>query len=292
MALAHSLGLSPVLKIDFVDPKERGDVLANSKYAPHNPQAFFGDYKALLLQNARLAQQSGAGILLIGTELGGLITGEPRFRPYFVDMIDSVRKLYGGKLTLATQVSTHVDGYDSPNGPGCIDRKTGRNWCMSTDEASFVTFWDKLDYVGIDAYANLTSASHPTVDQLRAAWHHDKDGRDFLGKVEAIARKGGKPLLITEMGAASVDGAQECMGCWGTGTPVNNEIQARIYEASIDAICEDATAMNLAGILLWSVDAFPDTQAKQAPNGIDPTGFTFQGKPAEQFVRAAFRSPP
>ncbi len=287
--LAQSLGLKTELKLHFLDPKNRGDVLAGSHYEPKDPDAFFASYKKTVLQNAALAERLHVDIFVFATEMGGLITGNPEFRPYFVDLIDSIRKVYGGKLTIATQVSTHVDGYGSPNGPRCLDRNDGRNWCLSSDEASFVTFWDKLDFIGIDPYANFTDKPDPTYDELVSAYHHDIDGRDFLGKVEGIVRRAGnRPLLISEVGAPSVKGAQSCSGCWGSTGPADPAIQARIYRAMLDTFCRESKSLNLAGLVLWSVDAFPDERAKRDPRGVDPLGFTFERKPAEDVVRAAF----
>lgn len=287
--VAQSLGLKTELKLHVLDPRHNGDVLAGSHYDPTDQQAFFDSYRKTVLQNAVLAQRLHVDLFVFATEMGGLITGNPKFRPYFVDLIDSIRKVYSGKLSIATQVSTHVEGFGSPNGPRCIDRKDGRNWCLSSDEASFVTFWDKLDYVGIDPYVNFTSKPNPTYDDLVWGYHHDVDGRDFLGKVEAIVhRAGDRPLLISEVGAASVKGAQNCTGCWETTGPADPGLQALIYRAMLDTLCRESKSLNLAGLVLWSVDAFPDERAKKDPRGVDPVGFTFEHKPAEDVVRKAF----
>lgn len=289
VTLAHSLGLRTELKLHFLDPRNHGDVLAGSHYSPSDPGAFFDSYRRTVLQNAALAQRLHVDIFVFATELGGLITGNPKFRPYFVDLVDSIRKVYFGKLSIATQISTHVEGFGSPNGPRCIDRKDGRNWCLSSDEASFVTFWDKLDYIGIDPYANLSNKDDPTYEDLVAAYHHDLDGRDFLGKLEGIVhRAGDRPLLISEVGAPSVKGAQRCTGCWENIGPADPGIQALIYRAMLDAFCRESNSLHLAGLVLWSIDAFPDERAKQDPRGVDPVGFTFVHKPAEDVVRAAF----
>lgn len=286
---AQSLGLKTELKLHFLDPKNRGDVLAGSHYEPADPAVFFDSYRKTVLQNAVLAQRLHVDIFVFATELGGLITGNPKFRPYFVDLIDGIRKVYSGKLSIATQISTHVEGFGSPNGPRCIDRRDGRNWCLSSDEASFVTFWDRLDYTGIDPYVNFTSKANPTYDELVAAYHQDIDGRDFLGKVEAIVhRAGDHPLLISEVGAPSVRGAQRCTGCWDNSGPPDPAMQALIYRAMLDTFCRESKSLHLAGLVLWSVDAFPDERARQDPRGVDPVGFTFERKPAEDVVRAAF----
>src|SRR2546430_13566284 len=66
----------------------------------------------------------------------------PQYRSYWVDIIDSVRAVYHGTVTYAA----------------------------ATDEAINVSFWDKVDEIGINAYPPLTTSLDPSVDQLVAAW--------------------------------------------------------------------------------------------------------------------------
>lgn len=134
-ANAHALGLSVMLKpmLTGLDGTNQGEL------RPSNPAAFFASYKAELLDFARVAEQSGVESLSIGNELSKL--SGPEYRSYWVDLIDSLRTVYHGDLTYAA----------------------------ATDEAINVSFWDKLDVIGINAYPPLTTQLDPSVDEMIAA---------------------------------------------------------------------------------------------------------------------------
>ena len=75
----------------------------------------------------------------IGTEQGSSVKESPE---YWLYLIEEVRKIYHGKITYAG------------------------NW----DNYKNCTFWNKLDYIGIDAYFPVTNAANPNSQQLSEGW--------------------------------------------------------------------------------------------------------------------------
>jgi hypothetical protein len=317
---AQQAGLDVVLKLHFVDTKKY-DVLANVKYSPNNPDAFFTDYDKVVQDNAKLAQQYGVKLLVLGTEMGGELTARPQFKPYFEKAIADARSLFHGKLTYATQTSGHVvrmvgkGDAIAMDQTTCLDKERGHgNWCISSNEADYFLYWPKLDYIGIDLYPNnmpdcsgaknkllclklgKSEIEHPTRDDLIKGIYNDADGTDMMALLREIQQKnGGVPILITEMGASSIDGDQHCPGCWTDySKPTNFQIQADLIGADADALCKEKANgnINLAGVMWFAVDAYKDKHAQASSLGVDEKSFTFEKKPASDVIKSYFTAAP
>lgn len=95
------------------------------------------------------------------------------------------------------------------------------NWGGASDggladpEFEKITWWDAVDYIGVDAYFPLTQNQlDPTLDQLMDAWHGKGESPglpsklaniyDRLGKVAATFNR---PVVFTAAGYSSVAGA-------------------------------------------------------------------------------------
>lgn len=155
------------------------------------------DYDAYLMQFVALAVQYDVEMVCIGTEFKRSSLQRPQF---WRGLIAKIRKQYSGDLVYAA------------------------NW----DEFQDISFWDELDYIGIDAYFPLSGNIQPTVEELHLAWS------DPLSKIKKCQRKHNKPVLFTEFGYLSVDG---CAGkTWEleplvNDLPINEAAQAAAYEA-------------------------------------------------------------
>ena len=63
-------------------------------------------------------------------------------------------------------------------------------------------FWEKLDFVGIDAYFPLTEKNDPTTEELIAGWQrHAEEIEQWLKQKQLD-----KPVVFTEIGYCSADG--------------------------------------------------------------------------------------
>ncbi len=130
--------------------------------------AFEQNYKDFILFYAGLAEESGAELFCIGTELNGFVSARPDF---WKQLIKEVKNIYKGKLTYA------------------------ENW----DAKTRVSFWGQLDYLGIDAYYPVSESKTPTVEEARLGWQQHK--RDIL----ELHKQYNLPILFTEYGYRSRD---------------------------------------------------------------------------------------
>jgi hypothetical protein len=212
MRYAGTLGFRTAVK-PLVDA---ADGTFRGELAPRDHAAFYRSYAQLLDQAAVLADAGGAEALVVGTELKSLSGDEPQWR----EMIARARRAFPGRLTY------------------------GANW---VDEAEQVRFWDALDEIGVDAYMPLSrSDPDPPVADLVAAW------RPYARRLATLSARWRRPVVFTELGYASREGAALRPGVEGDG-PVSARAQARAYEAAFRALRGERW---LRGIWWWdwSVD--------------------------------------
>ena len=172
IARAVSMGLSVTVRplIDFVNPT----YLAGTSYSfgewrsYFNPgpagsagaNDFFASYAQMLLQYAQVGVANGATTLCIGTEIDQ-ITG-PAYKPYWDAIINTLHTQFPTlKLTYSADWNDDISpwafaGTGLPLGTGNL--------------ATQVSFASELDSLGIDVYAPLSNAAHPTLAQLIAGW--------------------------------------------------------------------------------------------------------------------------
>lgn len=131
-------------------------------------RALENSYEKFMLAYAGLAQDTQVSILCIGTELEQFVKNRPEF---WEKLIVKIKQVYKGKLTYAA------------------------NW----DEYPRTTFWEDLDYIGVDAYFPLSEERTPSVAQLKKGWEKHKE------KMKALSIEKGKPILFTEYGYRSMD---------------------------------------------------------------------------------------
>lgn len=126
------------------------------------------EYADFILAYAVLAEETGASLFCIGTELEAFVMARPAF---WGELIRQVRQRYRGRITYAA------------------------NW----DEYGRFPFWKQLDLIGIDAYFPLSEARDPGVGELREGWQRWKE------EIRTLQEGVGKPVLFTEYGYRSMD---------------------------------------------------------------------------------------
>ena len=114
-----------------------GDLVMESEADWQRLEASYTDF---ILTYAALAEETGAELFCIGTELEAFVAPRP---PFWGRLIEAVRERYRGQITYAA------------------------NW----DEYQRIPFWESLDFIGIDAYFPLSEDRDPTVAALRRAGH-------------------------------------------------------------------------------------------------------------------------
>lgn len=127
------------------------------------------DYEKYILTFARIAAEQEVALFCIGTEFKMSSIGRPE---YWESLILKIKEIYSGKLTYAA------------------------NW----DEYNQITFWDKLDFIGVDAYFPLTDEAVPSVESLVSFW------AQYEREIKKVSDKYDRPILFTEYGYMSVEG--------------------------------------------------------------------------------------
>ncbi|MCI0404049.1 MAG: hypothetical protein L0212_11075 [Acidobacteria bacterium] len=205
-------------------------------------ELWFGEYRRWLLHYARLAELHGVDLLVIGTELGGLTGHEDHWRA----LIRDLRRIYRGRLTYAA----HWD-----------------------KEFEAVTFWEQLDYIGVNFYFPLAApGEQPRGDSPRV--------QALVTKLAAHSRHYDKPVIFTEVGyPATTTGAAQP---WIESGALDNELQRRCYEVVFEAFYDQPW---LAGMYWWK---WPSSGWGQ------PAGVTFVplDKPALAVVERFYSKPP
>jgi hypothetical protein len=178
-------------------------------------RAWETQYRAFILHYAALAQRQQVDMFSIGVELHRAVSKRPDF---WRDLIVEARQVYDGPLTY------------------------GANW----DELTAVTFWDRLDYLGVHAYFPLTSKQDASVADLEQGW------KAHLRLIESLCVTWDRPILFTEVGYRSISGAAVQPWNYTVQALVDPQEQADAYEAMFRTFWQQDW---FAGVFLWEWDA-------------------------------------
>lgn len=180
------------------------------------------NYKKFILDHALFCEKYQLEYFCFGVELK---TATQQRSQYFEQLIDSIRKIYSGKLLYAA------------------------NW----DNFENVSFWDKLDYIGIDAYFPLSDSVSPSKKDLKEAW---KMPRCELKK---LSEQYNKQIILTEFGYRNSDyamGKQWLIDEMTSAKIINNKNQTLGYTVFFKELWREDF---IAGGFLWkwwAEDAF------------------------------------
>jgi hypothetical protein len=292
---AKAAGLSVVIRplVDFLPDASTAMLTGNGNtYADGDWRAYYNPgsvangiaflqsyYTTVLAPLAQVAQTVGAAVLDIGTEMDQL-TG-PAYQAEWDTIITSIQSIYTGKLTYSAigdddLSSWQYGNYADANIVTPPPAGTG-------DVTTQVSFWNKLDYVGIDEYSALSNAddsslngSDPTLQQLVNGWEtaftddgngtptdgtaDQTNGDSLIQYYESIATATGKPLLFTELGYNSApDAASQPFFTSDTGSSsYDPALQAELYQAFFQAWQADGNA-SLKGAWFWNWEPDPST---------------------------------
>jgi len=237
---AHARGLAfellPIVRLEHLTPGAWRGTLHPSDWP-----AWWTSYRNFILHHAAVAERAGAELFCVGSELG---TTEGQ-RDRWVELIGDVRRVTRAKLLYSA------------------------NW----DHYGKVTFWDRLDGVGLSAYHELAVTPGASQDDLDAAWRGHRDV--ILG----WARPLGKPLYLTEVGYPARSGAAVHPWDYESRDEPDPEAQARCFRA-FTAAWRDVP--ELAGVTIWIWE-----HGKAGPAD---DSYAIAGKPAAGVVEAFFRA--
>lgn len=149
--------------------------------------------------------------------------------------------------------------------------KTRLGYSANWDHYEPIQFWDRLDFVGMTSYYKLARGDNPSVADIVKRW------RPIRKKILKWQRDIGKPLILTEVGWCSQEGAAKAP--WNyyqnmKATPAGMEEQRRLYEAFI-RVWDNSPG--IAGVIWW--------EWTTKPAGTSDFGYAPKGKPAENVLR-------
>lgn len=226
--------------------KWRSDIYPASD---ENWEAWKESYRDFILRYAKLAQQAKVELFCMGVEFTKLTAEKSKF---WIELIDEIREVYKGKITYAA------------------------NWYKELDH---IEFWDKLDYIGVQAYFPLTKNESPTVEELNKGWSK------YIPNFERTSEKYGKKIIFTEMGYKSTTDSAIEPWKWieyrnDNNAPLSTVTQANCYTSFFETIWNQDW---FAGVYIWQMRA--DHKPNHGKNDLD---FTPQSKPAQQIITKAF----
>ncbi|WP_432412499.1 glycoside hydrolase family 113 [Rasiella sp. SM2506] len=210
---------------------------------------WFESYRLHMIHYAQLAEQNNVELLCIGTELRTSIKHQPLA---WQGLIRDIKKVYSGKLTYAA------------------------NW---DDDIASYTFWEALDYVGVQAYFPLTKNNNPDLETIKRGWN------PFVLELETLSKKLNKPVLFTEVGYKSEAAATVTPWEWNSifsnlSRKKSNKTQQLAYEALFQSLWDKEW---FAGIYVWQWSF--RSQEENAPKNLD---FSPRFKPAENTIATWF----
>jgi hypothetical protein len=186
-----------------------------------------------------MAQENDVEIFSVGTELEA--TTFKAWSHRWNRIIDKIEEIYDGYLTYSA------------------------NWT----EYEEVPFWDRMDFIGIDAYFPLAEDNEPTLEDLKLAWEALADKIENWLDAKDLTGKG---VLLTEIGYPSADGAARQP--WVAISNVEDQQeQADCLQATFDVLVKRPW---FKGYYIWQY--FPQDRWS-------PLGFTVKGKKSEQVLK-------
>ena len=243
---AHSLGMKVMLKphLDLNnDPSHWRGEIGTGFTTEAEWDTWFASYRDFIAHYASLAQANRVDQFCIGTELVGTSGRELDWR----QVISDVRSLFSGPIIYASNHS---------------------------GEETSIQWWDGVDYIGVDGYYPLTNKNDPTLAELKAAWVPP------TLTLENLSSQYNRPIILTEIGYRSVDGANQHPWEWQTGGTVDLQEQADCYRAALETFWGKPW---FRGIYWWYWSTDPD---QGGPGDMD---YTPHNKPAEIILRNYYR---
>lgn len=233
---------------------------------PSNLSQWFESYSNMLLFYANLSQTLEIDAISIGLELYALTTSDATI-PYFTQVIDSIRDVYTyGKLTYSS---------------------------LYSKEYKLVPWWNKLDWIGIDAYFplyNTISITHDslTVESMIKSWNHwlnvinewKLSNNDTIGNMSLVFTEIGYPSY-REASLAPWYGPSDCSGVFAE----NDTVQEMCYQALFSVLSQSNASVD--GVFMFWLDN--EGTSDYYPDGRHwPCWWTPRGKPAWKTLSQAF----
>ena len=247
---AHARGLRVLLKPHlWLAERDDGAWRGEIDPSPEAWPAWAANYREALMHYAVLAEDLDVSGISIGSELTAVALGQPEF---WRELAAAMRGEFSGALTYAA------------------------NWDR---EFEAITWWDAMDQIGVDAFWPLLDDPEATLTLAGCT----PTMRSIRDRLEAVAARAGRPVLLTEIGYKSAVGAAYRPWEWHERQEPDPEGQAVIYRCIRD-VFGDAPEPDIAGIYFWIWYTSPTW------GGLRNSDFTPRGKPAEGVLAGWYRA--
>lgn len=211
----------------------------------HPSPEWFASYQNFINFWADIAESHNVELFCVGAELTNTTVQSSSWR----NVVQDIRNHYSGQLVYAA----------NPN------------------EEKDITWWDELDYIGIDAYYHLTDENAPMLEELETAWGDRADAIESWRN----SHWPNMQIIFTEVGYRSVDGVNK--EPWlKPSLPYNIDLQeqADCYNALLSQ-CKDRQWWS--GVFWWNWETNPNA------GGLSDPYYTPQNKPAEAVIANCYR---
>jgi len=211
---------------------------------PPNWDTWFASYVQFITGMARIAQQGDVDIFVVGSEL----LSTESYRERWIGTIAEIKKVYKGKLTY----SSNWDHYES------------------------VTFWDQLDYVGMNNYYELAKKPGVPVAELNKTWEPIKKNiLDFAAKQK-------KPFMFTEVGWHNLVNTLSEPWNYVAEGPIDDNEQLHAFQSFVES-WQNVPNQQFMGAFIW--EWYPGGHYH------DRGTYSLQGTPALEVVKKWFAAP-
>lgn len=205
-------------------------------------------YEEFILHYAKMSEELNLPLYCIGNEFHLSTTKRPEF---WRSLIAKVRKVYSGKLFY------------------------GANWDKEFEE---ITFWNELDYIGIQAYFPLTDQLHPSLSEVQNGWDQ------HLESIKSISEKYDRKVIFSELGYKSTPDAAKYPWGWenffkNLFQRVSNQTQVYCYRAFFDQVWNQDW---FAGVMIWQWQTRADGESLNH-------SFSPMGKPSFNEIAKGFK---
>ncbi|MFK8045236.1 MAG: glycoside hydrolase [Crocinitomicaceae bacterium] len=208
-------------------------------------QTFEKTYSNYIIEFAKLAQLLKVEVFCIGVEIKKIAVNRPKF---WKELIKKVRIIYSGKLTYSS------------------------NW----DNFNHISFWNELDYIGIDAYFPVSSSKTPSFQSCFIGWEKHFDAiKSFSDSIK-------KQVIFTEFGYRNIDYTGKEPWTESDNSTFNSQAQINAYRAIFAKFWGQSW---FAGGFLWKW--FPNHSETGGPKD---NRFTPQNKSVEKIIRGFYRN--
>lgn len=271
---ALAQGITPILKPHLIvggSANDRGEIGLDWGADDAAVEAqWFDSYFNFISTYARISAEECLPCLVLATELPSLVadtaeTGLRRDQEWRF-LAARVRGIFPGLLTYAANSSSVAD----------------------------ITWWDAMDYIGLNAYFTLTTDPAPNLETIEKGWVRNtipntrrafhlrgKDPVDIPAQLAAISARFNRPVAFTEIGYRSADYAASDMHdqgyVWLTRS-VNQRLQADLLTGMYKTFADKPW---FRGAYIWARHAGDEDRSHQRYL----RSHDVRGKEAEQVIR-------